>query len=95
MSGLELIQSLLAHGANPNAQLRKPILGRHHGAGDTTLGEGTTALMRAAKANDVGVMKALLDGGADPFLTQKDYTAVLMIVAAGERRLGDLPRRFR
>ncbi|HUI79441.1 MAG TPA: ankyrin repeat domain-containing protein [Bryobacteraceae bacterium] len=83
ISGLDLIRSLLAHGANPNLRLKKPILGRHHGAGDSSLGEGTTALMRAAKANDVGAMKALLNGGANPFLTQADHTTVLMIAAAG------------
>jgi ankyrin repeat protein len=88
MSGLDLIQSLLAHGANPDAQLRKPILGRHHGAGDANLGEGTTPLMRAAKANDIPVMQALLVAGANPFLTQKDYTTVLMIAAAGGAQAG-------
>ena len=30
--------------------------------------------MRAARTNDVAVMKALLDGGADPFLTLPDGT---------------------
>jgi ankyrin repeat protein len=88
ISGLDLIKSLLAHGANPNMQLLKPIIGRHHGSGDANLGEGTTPLMRAAKANDVGVMRALLDGGADPFLTQKDHTTVLMIAAAGGAQAG-------
>lgn len=83
ISGLELVKSLLAHGANPNLRLKKPIIGRHHGSGDSSLGEGTTALMRAAKANDIDVMKALLEGGANPFLTQADHTTVLMIAAAG------------
>jgi ankyrin repeat protein len=83
ISGLDLIKSLLAHGANPNLRLKKPILGRHHGSGDASLGEGTTALMRAAKANDVDGMKALFDGGANPYITQTDYTNVLMIAAAG------------
>jgi ankyrin repeat protein len=88
MSGLGLIRSLLAHGANPNMRLKKPILGRHHGSGDTTLGEGTTALMRAAKANDIDAMKALLAAGANPFLTQKNHTTVLMIAAAGGAQAG-------
>ena len=52
------------------------VIGRHHNGGDASLGEGTTALMRAAKANDIVVMKVLLDAGADPFLTQKDHTTV-------------------
>jgi ankyrin repeat protein len=83
VSGLDLVRSLLAHGANPNLRLKKPILGRHHGSGDSSLGAGTTALMRAAKANDIDVMKALFDGGANPFITQADHTTVLMIAAAG------------
>jgi uncharacterized protein len=88
LSGLDLIKSLLAHGANPNARLTKPILGRLHLDGDGGLGDGTTPLMRAAKANDIPVMKALLDGGADPFITQKDYTTVVMLVAGGGAGVG-------
>jgi ankyrin repeat protein len=44
--------------------------------------------MRAAKANDIPVMKALLAASADPFLTQKDHTTVLMIAAAGGAQAG-------
>jgi ankyrin repeat protein len=44
--------------------------------------------MRAAKANDIGAMQALLAAGADPFLTQKDHTTVLMIAAAGGAQAG-------
>jgi ankyrin repeat protein len=82
------VKVLLAHGADANARLRRPVLGRHHDGGDASLGEGTTALMRAAKATDVPVMRALLEGGADPFVTQKDHTTVMMIVAAGGARTG-------
>ncbi|HLH44589.1 MAG TPA: ankyrin repeat domain-containing protein [Bryobacteraceae bacterium] len=83
-----LVKRLLAHGANPNARLKRPVIGRHHDGGDASLGEGTTPLMRATKANDVEVMKLLLDAGASPFLTQKDYTTPLMIAAAGGARAG-------
>lgn len=83
MSAVDLVKALLAHGANPNLRLKKPLIGRHHNTGDAALGEGTTALMRAAKANDIPVMKLLLDAGADPLITQKDHTTVLMIAAAG------------
>src|SRR5215468_126478 len=63
----EMIKILLAHGANANARLKKPIIGRHNNlVGDTSLGEGTTPLMRAAKTNDLPVMRTLLDSGADP-----------------------------
>ena len=88
LSGLDMIRSLLANGANPNAQLSKPILGRLHLDGDGGLGEGTTPLMRAAKANDIDAMKALFDAGADPLITQKDHTTVLMIIAGGGAGVG-------
>jgi len=76
------VKVLLEHGANPNTRLKRPIIGRHHDNGDASLGEGTTPLMRAAKSNDVTVMRLLLDGGANPMLTQKDYTNALMIAAS-------------
>jgi ankyrin repeat protein len=88
LSAVDLIKALLAHGANPNLRLKKPIIGRHHNGGDATLGEGTTVLMRAAKANDIPVMKMLLDAGADPAITQKDHTTVVMIAAAGGAQAG-------
>ncbi len=47
------------------------------------MSEGTTALARAAKSGDVPIMKALLEGGANPFLTQADYTTVAMVAATG------------
>jgi ankyrin repeat protein len=42
--------------------------------------------MRAAKSNDITVMRLLLDYGADPTSTQKDHTNALMIAAAGGAR---------
>jgi len=83
-----IVRVLLTHGADPNQRLKKPVLGRHHDGGDASLGEGTTPLMRAAKANDLPVMKSLLEAGASPFLTLKDYSTPLMIVAAGGARAG-------
>jgi ankyrin repeat protein len=88
LDAADLVKILLSHGANPNARLKRPILGRHHDGGDASLGDGTTPLMRAAKANDVPVLRMLLEGGADPFLTQKDYTNALLIAAAGGGRVG-------
>ena len=75
-----MAKALLAKGANPNLQLKKPIIGRHTAfQGDGQLGEGTTPLARAAKSADAAMIKVLLDGGADPRLTQKDGTTVAMI----------------
>ena len=50
--------------------------------------------MRAARTNDVAVMKVLLDGGADPFLRLPDRTNALLLAAGqgyGGTR-GDGPR---
>jgi ankyrin repeat protein len=75
-----MVKVLLTHGANPNLRLKKPIIGRHNNlVGDTSLGEGTTPLMRAAKANDIPVMRLLLDAGADPTITLKDRTTAAMV----------------
>ena len=76
----EMIKILLASRANPNLKLKKPIIGRHNNlVGDTSLGEGATPLLRAAKTNDLAVMRALLDAGADPTLSLKDRTTAAMI----------------
>jgi ankyrin repeat protein len=78
-----MVKVLLAHGADPNLRLKKPIIGRHNNLlGDTSLGEGTTPLMRAAKANDLPIIKLLLDGGADPTITLKDRTTTTMIATS-------------
>jgi ankyrin repeat protein len=94
LDAADLVKRLLAHGANPNARLKRPVIGRHHDGGDASLGEGTTPLMRATKTNDVAAMKLLLDAGASPFLTQKDYTTPLMIAAAGGARAGSYAAAF-
>lgn len=80
--GVDIVKRLLEGGADPNARLRRAPLKRHHDAGSTmNFGAGTTPLMRAARTNDVAVMKLLLDAGADPYLTLPDKTNTLMIAA--------------
>jgi protein TANC len=66
------------------------MLGRYHGSGDATLGEGTTPFLRAAKAVDVQFMRVLLEAGADATLTKKDRTNAAMLVAAGQANAGYL-----
>jgi len=81
----EMVKILLANGGNLNARLKKPIIGRHNNlVGDTSLGEGTTPLMRASKGNDLPVMRLLLDAGADATLTLKDRTTTAMIASSVE-----------
>jgi ankyrin repeat protein len=79
LSAVDLIKLLLAHGADPNTALRTPVLQKHHDAGDRNLGEGSTPLMRAAKAGDATVMRLLLAAGANPRMAQKNGTTALMI----------------
>jgi ankyrin repeat protein len=73
LTSLDLIQALLAHGANVNAQLKKqqPYRSKVDRGADTMLGTGATPLLRAAKAGDTEVVKVLLAKGADPKLTTK------------------------
>jgi ankyrin repeat protein len=81
MTAVDLAKKLLEHGANPNARLKKPILKRHHTAGDSALGDGATPFLRAAKSGDVEMMRALVDGGADPKLTMPNGTNALWFAA--------------
>jgi ankyrin repeat protein len=85
LGALDIVRLALAHGADPNAQLESPIIGRHHGGGDFALGKGATALMRAAKGNDLESMRLLLEAGADPQLAMANGQTVLDLVAGGRR----------
>jgi ankyrin repeat protein len=83
IDAVEMARALLRKGASPNAQLKKAIIGRHTAfQGDASMGEGTTPLARAAKSADAAMIKVLLEGGADPRLTQKDGTTAAMIATA-------------
>ncbi len=83
LTSMDLIQSLLAHGANVNVQLKKqqPYRSKVDRGADTMLGTGTTPLLRAAKAGDAEVVKVLLAKGADPKLTTKSGITPLMAAA--------------
>jgi ankyrin repeat protein len=77
-----LMTKLIDKGANVNAQLKKPILKRHHYfLADRQMIEGATPLMRAAKYGDVKLARILLDHGADPKIRTKDGNNALTIAA--------------
>jgi ankyrin repeat protein len=86
----DIVTLLLDKGANPNAALRRPAFGKHHDlAGDASMGEGTTPLMRAARTGDVEVMRILLARGANPAARRKDLATAIHLAATG--RGGGLP----
>jgi ankyrin repeat protein len=88
LSAVDLIEILLAHGANANVALKSPTLYRAHTPGEGSLGEGTTPLMRAAKNGDVAAMRLLLAHGGDAARAQKNGTTALMLAAGVGRGQG-------
>jgi uncharacterized protein len=87
MPSIEIVRALLDRGADTNLALTTRLPGRSGmDGGDTSLGEGTTPLMRAARAGDAEVMRMLLAKGADPKRTTKEgNTAFLFAAGIGYR----------
>ena len=77
---LRVIESLLAHGADVNGRNTQEEP-RWSGARYRRHMTGATALMLAAKAADVEVMRVLLEHGADPTINTVDNTTTLMAAA--------------
>jgi uncharacterized protein len=79
---VDVITLLIANKADVNAMLSTPLLMRQHNGGDGSLGAGATPLMRAAKVSDTGLMRLLIDAGADPRARLKNQGTALSIAAA-------------
>lgn len=78
----DLVKALLAHKADPNARIAKPIrIGG--GASDSLI--GATPFLLAAATPDTVVMRMLMDTGADPKMATNTKLTPLM-VAAGVAR---------
>jgi ankyrin repeat protein len=90
LTASDIVRIALEHGADPNAALSSAIIGRHHGFGDFALGDGATALMRAAKGGDVELMRLLIESGADPSVAMANGQTVVDLVSGGGRRGGGL-----
>jgi uncharacterized protein len=82
-SGLDLVKALLAHGANPNAQITQGTPVRRNSE-DFELPAtliGATPYLLAAKFLEVDIMRVLAAGGADPRLAMKTGATPLMVAA--------------
>ena len=87
---LQLVKSLLAHGADPNLRM-KAAPPRAGSTKNPQLPElvGATPYFLAAMAGDAAVMQALLDAGADPSLATDVKSTPLMGAAGAGRMLGE------
>ena len=86
LTAKDVVRLALENGANPDAQLTGVIIGRHHGTGDFSLGNGATALMRAAKGGDLELMRMLLEAGADQTIAMANGQTVRTLVSGGGGR---------
>ncbi|MGH9785920.1 MAG: ankyrin repeat domain-containing protein, partial [Terriglobia bacterium] len=86
----ELVKALLAHGADPNARIKKDyrlsVAPYRHTSPVGIV--GATPFFLAAAAGDANIMRVLVAGGADPLLEAGESMRPLM-VAAGMTRLVD------
>ena len=95
LSSMEIIQMLLARGANVNAPLRAaiPYRTKLDRGGDGVLGAGTTPLLRAAKAGDTPVVKLLLEKGANAKAATRNGVNAIMIASNVATREEDMTGR--
>jgi len=78
LDSLELVRKLVQKGANVNARMTKePRDGNRNQLNRI----GSTAFLMAAKSDDVPLMRALLENGADPSLKTNRGTTALMAAA--------------
>jgi ankyrin repeat protein len=81
-SYLDLMQSMLDHGADPNARLSKVLWYSSYGYAYEAASEiGTTPFWRCAAVADVDGMKLLLSRGADPNIPNKDGVNAFLIAS--------------
>ena len=77
-----LVKALLAHKANPNLQIEKPV---PLGGSRSRHVIGATPFLLAAASPDPSVMRMLVSTGADPKVKTKDGLTALMLAAGVAR----------
>jgi ankyrin repeat protein len=87
---MEIINALLAAGADPNVALsaRRPEAGSGGRFSDPMLSTGTTPLYRATMNNDMEVIRVLLDKGASPNIFDMGITPFLLAAGVEAGGLG-------
>ena len=102
----DLVRELLARGADPNAQIGKefhpysdPLYAHNQGNYLPQVSiVGATPFLLAAASGDVGSMRTLVEGRADPLLATKDgATAFLLAAGLGRepvRRSEEMEQKF-
>ena len=97
LSSMDVIEMLVAHKANVNAQLEKqqPYRTKLDRGDDTMFGAGTTPILRAAKAGDTVVVRFLLEHGADAKLATRGGINPLMAAAGVGTREEDTTGRHK
>ena len=78
--GADIVRTLLAHRANPNARTTKDSREYVYAGVNLT---GATPLFLAASRGNVQTVRALLAGGSDPFMTTEKGTAPLHVATWG------------
>jgi ankyrin repeat protein len=81
VSDLELAKILFQHGANPNAQIVKPLARQGSFDNNYLPLVGATSFLLAARAADPTLMRLLLEYGADPAIPTKQQVTPLMVAA--------------
>jgi uncharacterized protein len=96
-TAFELIELLIAKGADVNVQLNQqaPYRLKLDRGTDSMLVAGTTPFLRAAKSADIAVMKLLLEHGADPRLSTSQGIDPLMTAANLGTKESDTTGRYK
>jgi ankyrin repeat protein len=85
LAALDIVNLLLARGADPNLPMTKRIPARQ-AQGTINVTPGATPLYRATRATDLQTVQALIAGGADPSRPARDGSTPMMVAAGFGQR---------
>ena len=88
---LQLVQSLLAHRANPNGRMSRRPPGFAGLSGGYEDAAGATPFLLASAAADLEMMKLLLAAGADPALVTDTKATPVMAASGLNQGIGESP----